>query len=145
MTTAPAPTPAADDKRHRLPDRRASETFRLRHVWNRGTDSEQAETMLVTAGIYPDGQIGEVFVNCDNHLNQRAITLWHDIGVLVSIALQHGASLKVLSAGMTRGEVNIMGKVQTVPGSPAGTLLEALLEIEREGGKQGEQSGVPSP
>jgi hypothetical protein len=133
----PENTTAPEDLRHRMPQRRESETFRLRHIWGRATPTEQAETMLVKVGHYPDGRIGEVFLYCDNHHNERAITLWHDIGVLVSIALQYGASIEELSAAMTRGEVNVMGKMQVVPGSPAGTVLEALLSIERTGSPNG--------
>lgn len=119
---------AMTDTRQRLPERRPNETFRLRHVWGRGTPSEQAETMQVSVGWYPDGRIGEVFINCDNHLNERAIATWHDIGVLVSIALQHGATIEELSSAMTRGEAPVLGSNRTelVAGSPAGTVLEAL-------------------
>lgn len=139
-------TPSADpatapDQRDRLPDRRTAETFRLRHIWGRATPTEQSEIMLVTVGRYPDNRIGEVFLNCDNHHNERAITLWHDIGVLVSIALQRGATIEELCSAMTRGEVNVMGKMQIVPGSPAGTLLEALLDIECNQNKLVPQDG----
>ena len=89
--------------------------------------------MLVTIGRHPSGQICEVFVTCDNHHNERSIAMWHDIDVLVSIALQHGASVEELAVAMTRGEVNVMGRMESVPGSPAGTLLDALADIERTG------------
>ena len=116
--------------RSRLPDRRENETFYLDHIWGRATATEMAETMLVTVGRMPSGEIGEVFVNCDNRHNGRAIAMRHDIGVLVSIALQHGATLEELSAATTRLEVPIMGRIEVVPASPAGTLLEALVQIE---------------
>lgn len=119
-------------RRSRLPDRRENETFYLDHTWGRATPNEIAETMLVTIGRAPDGEIGEVFINCDNRHNSRAIAMWHDIGVLVSIALQYGATLEELSAATTRLEVPIMDRMEVVPASPAGTLLNALVGIEKQ-------------
>lgn len=118
--------------RDRMPDRRPHETFLLDHIWLRGTAREHLETMTVTVGRrgVDDGRIGEVFVNCDNHLNERAIALWHDIGVLISVALQHGATISELNAAMARGEVVLMDRMEIVAHSPAGTLLEALAESE---------------
>lgn len=120
--------------RERLPERRPQETFLLDHTWMRGTDREITETMTVTVGRYglADARIGEVFVNCDNHLNERAIALWHDIGILISFALQHGATVTELSAAMARGEVPVMDRTLTVAHSPAGTLLEFLADLEAQ-------------
>ena len=120
--------------RERLPDRRPMETFRLDHTWLKGTDRAMTETMTVTVGRYglDDRRIGEVFVNCDNHLNERAIALWHDIGILISFALQHGATVSELCAAMARGEVPYMDRVVNVAHSPAGTLLEFLADLEAQ-------------
>lgn len=115
-----------------LPDRRPQETFNLRHTWLRGTEREVSEVMTVSVGRYgvDDPRIGEVFLTCDNHHNERAIALWHDIGVLISYALQHGATISELSAAMARGEVPIMDRTERVTHSPAGTVLDALADIE---------------
>lgn len=115
-----------------LPDRRPNETFRLGHTWLRGTERETTERVTVTVGRYgvDDPRICEVFLRCDNHHNERAIALWHDIGVLISRALQHGATISELSAAMARGEVPVMDKFETVTQSPAGTVLDALAKIE---------------
>ena len=123
--------------RTRLPDRRHNETFHLAHIWGRATAVEQEEVMTVTVGWYPTGQIGEVFVNCENHFNERAIAMWHDIGVLISIALQRGATLEELASTMTHAEVPVLGRMENVPGSPAGTLLGHLLDIERRSRQEG--------
>lgn len=121
-------------RREQLPDRRPHETFQLPHIWLRATDREVTETMTVTIGRYgvDDPRIGEVFLTCDNHHNERAIALWHDIGVLISYALQHGATIGELSAAMARGEVRVMDRVETVTHSPAGTVLSALAALEAE-------------
>lgn len=119
--------------RDKLPDRREGETFLLDHHHSRGTSAEQIETMTVSYSRYPDGRIGEVFVNCENRRSERSIGLWHDIGIIVSIALQRGATLTELSSAMSRGEINHLGKIVEVPQSPAGTLLDALLDIEAQG------------
>ena len=116
--------------RERLPDRRPMETFRLDHTWLKGTDRAMTETMTVTVGRYglDDRRIGEVFVNCDNHLNERAIALWHDIGILISFALQHGATVGELCAAMARGEVRAAAVAasldwRTPEGSPPASVL----------------------
>ena len=125
--------------RNRLPDRRPMETFKLDHTWLRGTERQVTETMTVSVGRYgiDDARIGEVFVNCDNHHNERAIALWHDIGILISFALQHGATVRELSDAMARGEVAIMDKMAIVAHSPAGTLLEALADLEARDAVEG--------
>ena len=125
--------------RERLPQRRPMETFKLDHTWLRGTDRQMTETMTVSVGRYgiDDPRIGEVFLDCDNHLNERAIALWHDIGILISFALQHGATIKGLSAAMARGEVAVMDRMAIVAHSPAGTLLEALADLEARDAVEG--------
>lgn len=120
--------------RAKLPDRRSAETFLLDHTWAIGSPNQVTETIKVTVGRYGEdglGPVGEVFLECDNHHNQRAVALWHDLGVVISFALQHGATIPDLCAAMARGEVNVMGKVRQVAHSPAGTVLEALLALER--------------
>jgi len=116
--------------REKLPSRREGETLLVDHCHSPGTPAEQTETMVVSYSRYPDGRIGEVFVNCENRRSERSIGLWHDIGIIVSIALQRGATLSELSSAMSRGEINHLGRIVEVAQSPAGTLLDALLDIE---------------
>ncbi|HEV7293077.1 MAG TPA: hypothetical protein VGN79_12230 [Devosia sp.] len=118
--------------REKLPERREGETLLVDHYHSRGTAAEQVETMIVSYSRYPDGRIGEVFVNCENRRSERSIGLWHDIGIIVSIALQRGATLTELSSAMSRGEVNLLGKIVEVAQSPAGSLLDALLDVEAQ-------------
>lgn len=116
--------------RERLPDRRASEALEVNHVWGLGTLQEIHEPLLVTVGRYEDGRIGEVFIESlalsRGKLAQRTLNLQQDIAVLISIALQHGAPIEELQAAVGRGEVNLMGKVRSVPHTIAGTVLDAL-------------------
>lgn len=118
--------------REKLPSRREGETLLVDHRHSPGTPAEQIETMVVSYSRYPDGRIGEVFVNCENRRSERSIGLWHDIGIIVSIALQRGATLSELSSAMSRGEINHLGRIVEVAQSPAGTLLDALLDIEAQ-------------
>ena len=120
--------------RNLLPDRRPAETFPLAHIWMRGTDREVTETMTVTVGRrgIDDPAIGEVFITCENHVTERAVNLWHDIGVLISFALQHGATIPELYDAMAHDEVNLMGRRELVEHTPAGTVLKALAEMEAD-------------
>ncbi|MCR6672178.1 hypothetical protein [Devosia ginsengisoli] len=127
--------------RQKLPTRREGETFLLDHRHSPGTAAEQIETMIVSYSRYPDGRIGEVFVNCENRRSERSIGLWADLGIIVSIALQRGATLTELSSAMSRGEINHLGKIVEVAQSPAGTLLDALLDIEVQDMVEGRANG----
>ena len=120
--------------RAELPTRRPHEILLLDHTWLRGTDREITETMTLSVGFYgvEDPRIGEVFITCDNHANERAIALWHDIGVLISYGLQFGASVEQLCDAMARSEVVYMDRVEMATHSPAGTVLEALRQLEIE-------------
>lgn len=120
--------------RHELPERRPHEILMVDHTWLRGTDREMTETMTLSVGFYgvEDPRIGEVFITCDNHANERVIALWHDIGVLISYGLQFGATVGQLCGAMARGEVIYMDRVELATHSPAGTVLEALRQLEIE-------------
>jgi len=77
-----------------LPQRRASETFELRHGNHRGT-------FQVTIGYYPDGSVGEVFVSGAKAGSEvEAIT--RDGAILLSIAVQFGVPLKIIRHAITR-------------------------------------------
>jgi hypothetical protein len=67
--------------RQRLPDRRPAETFELEIAGLHYT---------ATIGRFPDGRIGEIFLN--NHKsNSQADTNARDSAIVFSIAVQHGA------------------------------------------------------
>ena len=63
-----------------LPHRRASETFTLR-FWN--------QNFTITIGRFPDGVIGEVFID-GGKSGQDIQSTARDAAVMLSLALQHG-------------------------------------------------------
>jgi hypothetical protein len=99
----------AQNPRRLLPNRRASETLSFEHS---GTD------ITVTAGQYPEGAIGEIFINA-GHANSAIDAIVSDAAIAVSFALQHGADLAAIKAAMKR---NAAGE----PSSPIGAALDRI-------------------
>lgn len=91
-----------------LPQRRAAETFELRH-------GQQAVT--VTTGYYADGTLGEVFVSAPK-AGSSMEAIARDAAVLLSIAIQHRVPLDILRHAITREQdgsaSSIIGKVVDV-------------------------------
>ena len=78
--------------RERLPNRRASETFTF-----------ELEGLRFTASVsrFPDGRIGELFVN--NHkAGNQVDTNARDAAILLSFALQHGADVDAIRKALCR-------------------------------------------
>jgi len=116
--------------RERLPDRREMEALEAEHIW-RGPHGEVGETMLVSIGRYADGRIGEVFIDYPTHegerkKSERTMALGHDIAILISLALQHGASIDTLRHAVSREDANVLGRIVPVPSTVVGTVLDAL-------------------
>jgi hypothetical protein len=112
-------------RRERLPERREGETFSFEH-WCR--------PWSVTVGLYPDGRVGEVFMQSGKSGEQME-TLAHDAAVIMSIALQYGAPLEVLAGAITR-------TASGAPMGPFGALLDLLSEPGRSPRQQrGSASG----
>src|SRR5262249_52747975 len=82
--------------RERLPDRRRSETFDF--------DVPAGTAVLrytATIGFYPDGPIGELFLN--NHKsNSTADTNARDAAIAFSFAVQHGADVEDIRKALCR-------------------------------------------
>src|SRR5581483_8582959 len=72
--------------RHRLPEERASITHKFSIAGHEG---------YITAGLYPTGQPGEIFIKMAKE-GSTVSGLMDSFGVAVSIALQHGVPLRVL-------------------------------------------------
>ena len=99
--------------RDRLDNRRQSETFDI---------TFGGHTYTVSAGFYPDGRIGEVFI-AGRKAGSQADDAARDAAIAASFALQHGAPLDKLRAALTRNSA----------GEAEGVLAIALDSIA-EGG-----------
>jgi len=75
-----------------LPQRRAAETFDLR-FWN--------QNFTITIGRYPDGTLGEVFID-GGKTGQDVQSTARDAAVVLSLALQHGAPIEAIKHAVTR-------------------------------------------
>jgi hypothetical protein len=95
--------------RKRLPHRRAAETIAFER------DGARFE---MTAGFYPDGRLGEIFLSADR-ANSLLDFLMSDAAILASIAMQYGATLEELQHAMKRDS---RGK----PSSPIGEALDRI-------------------
>src|SRR5947209_16219331 len=78
--------------RNRLPNRRHAENFEF---------ELEGLHYTATVGRFPDGTIGELFLN--NHKsNSSADTAARDSAIVLSIALQHGADLGTIQRALCR-------------------------------------------
>jgi hypothetical protein len=78
--------------RRRLPNRRPGETFEL---------EAGGLHYLCTVGRFPDGSLGELFLN--NHKsNSGADTVARDSAIVFSFAIQHGADPEVIRRALCR-------------------------------------------
>jgi hypothetical protein len=110
--------------RERLPNRRAALIVGFTHI----TPAGQAFDFTAHVGFYPDGRPGEVFVDAE-HLSSQTDVEAHDAAIVLSFALQHGASLGKISAALLRGE----------HGEPHGVMGSLADAIKREIGDRGPQ------
>lgn len=86
--------------RETLPTRRYSHNF---------TVEFQGEKYNVTAGFYPDGRIGELFIErvkdrIASKLGYALDGACRDAAVLISLALQYGAELETIGKTVSRDE-----------------------------------------
>jgi hypothetical protein len=101
----------ATQQRERLPNRRLGKTFELEVAGLRYT---------ATIGRFPDGRIGEIFLN--NHKsNSAADTNARDSAIVCSIALQCGADIETIRNALCRDS---HGR----PSGPLGAVLDWLVD-----------------
>jgi hypothetical protein len=96
-------------RRDRLPNRRSAVTTSFER------DGARFE---MTAGYYPDGRPGEIFLSADR-ANSLLDFLMSDAAILASLALQYGAPLDEIKHALKRttgGEA----------ASPIGTALDCI-------------------
>lgn len=72
----------------------------------------------MTVGHYPDGRVGEIFLNADR-ANSTLDFLMSDAAILASLALQYGASLDELRHAVKRD-------VRGAAASPIGLALDQI-------------------
>jgi hypothetical protein len=103
--------PARDaPRRDRLPNRRAAETIAFER------DRSQYE---MTVGYYPDGRVGEVFLNADR-ADSLLDVLTSDAAILASLALQYGCPLEAITHALKRD-------ARGVAASPIGAAMDLIL------------------
>jgi hypothetical protein len=78
--------------RDRLPNRRACETISF---------ERDGSKYQMTVGFYPDGRVGEIFLNHD-HGDSLLDVLTSDAAILASLALQHGCALETIAHAIKR-------------------------------------------
>lgn len=101
--------------RQRLPDRRYSESF---------TFELDGLHFTATVSRFPDGRVGELFLN--NHkFGNQSDTNARDAAILLSFALQMGADIDAIRKALCR---DAAGR----PLSPIGKALDLLAEEEPE-------------
>jgi hypothetical protein len=96
-------------RRDRLPNRRPAETIAFER------DGARFE---MTAGFYPDGRPGEIFLSADR-ANSLLDFLMSDAAILASLAMQYGAPLDQIRHSMKR---DAAGKAS----SPIGAALDLI-------------------
>lgn len=111
--------------RNRLPNRRDAETLELVHVTPQGDE----QPLTISIGRDATGSVSEVFVEVPYQQRKFATALLgKDVGTLISIALQHGATIDELRDAMGRSDMNRLGKIVEAPHTIIGTVLTALAD-----------------
>jgi hypothetical protein len=105
---------ATSSNRERLPNRRASTTFKL---------EVGGLHYVATVSRFSDGRLAEIFLS--NHKsNSSADTAARDAAIACSIALQYGAPLEVIRQALCRDS-------QGRASGPLGTALDLIAEGEQ--------------
>lgn len=86
--------------REKLPALRRSMIFEFTHEY----PGAGPRVFTASAGFYPDGRLGEVFIHLVDGKDKLVSVDAHDAAIVISLALQHGADLKVIGPAMLRGE-----------------------------------------
>lgn len=103
-------------ERKALPMRRRCETLEIDFGGLRGSH-------VITVGFYEDGTLGEVFINSGKS-GEPVEAIARDGAVVLSVALQYGASLETIRHAITRDD-------QGQPTSIVGAVVDRLAEPDR--------------
>jgi len=116
-------------ERRRLPNRRRNETNNFAWQGRNGVEKIWSYTL----GFYPDGAIGEVFIDAPRSdtapkplVESEQETAAKDAAVVASTAVQYGAPISTLADGMKRND-------DGSPASVIGAVLRLLAQRGREG------------
>ena len=113
--------------RERLPPARETTTLDIEHVGQDSLGNTIAQDFTISLSRYEDGRIAEVFIDVPYQQRKFATALLgKDVATLISIALQHGATIDELRAATGRGETSRMGRIIDAPHTLIGTVLDAL-------------------
>ena len=116
--------------RERLPQRREANVVNIEHIATDSLGNTIAQDFIISYGRKDDDRtkpIVEVFINVPFQQRKFANAfLAKDVATLISIALQHGATVEELRAAMGRGETSRMGEIVDMPHTLIGTVLDAL-------------------
>jgi hypothetical protein len=99
--------------RQPLPQRRRSDTFKLRHGAVRAAYD-------VTTGYHADGRLGEILIST-RQVGTALDAMARDLAVLMSLALQHGCAIETMRHALTR---EADGAASTIAGAIADKLTE---------------------
>ena len=102
-------------------NRRSAQSFEIEHFDPLAGPQGQTLRYHVTIGEYKDGKPGEVFVHVLDNAGKGSMleALARDAAVLISLAVQHGASPTMLRRAITRDE-------QNRPQTMIGAVLDAM-------------------
>jgi hypothetical protein len=101
-------------ERRALPMRRRCETMQIDF-------GGLMKSHVITIGYYDDGSIGEVFIN-SGRSGEPVEAIARDGAVVLSVALQYGASLDTIRHAVTRDD-------QGQPTSIVGAVVDHLTEV----------------
>ena len=107
--------------RERLPNRRESTIHRIEHISPEGGGFE----LEVAVAHFADGRCAEVFINSGTKADSALAVILHDVGIVISLFLQHSGRLGDLVSSLGRYDSG-------APVSALGTVLDLALEIEGE-------------
>jgi hypothetical protein len=100
-----------------LPAKRTGESFVIEYP------PKSATFFRVQVSEYPDGQLGEVFINGAKP-NSSIDNVASDIAILISLLLQHGAAAAAIGHALRRNPDGTRASI-------AGVVVDALSALDR--------------
>ncbi len=107
--------------RAHLPNRRPATAFEIEHFDPLAGPRGMAVKLHVTLGCYEDGKPGEVFITVCGGTGRGSMmeALAREIGILISLGIQHGIPIETMRRAVMRDEKN-------QPQTLAGAVLDAM-------------------